>query len=84
MELEELAEVHRVAAYKKKKEIFEKQLNLLINDSNLFRDFRDKMRKIIFIFFYSSNSLLSIYNVSFAYRRVEEEESHTVEEANYG
>lgn len=46
MELGELAALQRCGNYKRKKDVFEKQLNILINDNNLFKDFKEKISKL--------------------------------------
>jgi hypothetical protein len=54
--LDELAAVHNQSGNnKKKKEMFEKQLQILINDTNLFRDFREKFSIINAIFLTAIN-----------------------------
>ena len=43
MELGELAALQLCGNYKKKRDTFDKQLNLLLNDEHLLRDFKDKI-----------------------------------------
>jgi hypothetical protein len=41
MDLNELAELQKCGSFKKKREIFEQQLQILINDDLIFKDFKE-------------------------------------------
>ena len=49
MELDELAALKTMGNQKKRKELFEKQLQMLINDNGLYHDFKERFRKSRYI-----------------------------------
>ena len=48
MELDELAALHSLGDQKKRREMFEKQLQMLMNDTHLYKDFKDRFCKTFF------------------------------------
>lgn len=46
MDLDELTELKKCGNPKKKRDLFEKQLQMLINDTVLFKEFKEKLSKV--------------------------------------
>ena len=45
MELDEMAALHSLGNQKRRREMFEKQLQMLLNDTHLYKDFKDRFCK---------------------------------------